>query len=157
MTFTIKSKEFKNMEMIPNKYSMKGGNHSPPLEWLNIPKGTKSLVIIMEDIKGPLGSLFPITHWVLYNIPKNQLSLKEAISEMELKELGINQCKNFTRKYNYAGPAPPFGVHTYRFKIYSLDILFGEEKITSKSILKKRMNGHVIDIAELHGLYSSKS
>ena len=57
MTFTLKSKAFNDMEMVPNKYSLKGGNRSPPIEWGDIPKETKSLVLIMEDVKGPLGSL----------------------------------------------------------------------------------------------------
>jgi len=156
MTFTLESTAFKDMEMIPTKYSMKGGNLSPSIEWVDIPEGTKSFALIMEDIKGPLGSLMPITHWVLYNIPKNMNALRETVTEKELLECGIIQCKNFIRKFNYAGPAPPFGVHTYRFRLYALDTIFEKGKIRSKSTLKKMMKAHILNIAELHGTYSSR-
>ena len=157
MVFSLKSIAFKDMQPIPSKYAMKGGNISPPLEWSGIPKGTKSFALIMDDINGPFGSLSTITHWVLYNIPNEMNFLREGVSSKDLLESGIYQGKNFTRKCKYSGPAPPIGTHTYRFRLFALDTIFEKGKIRSKYTLKKMMKGHILNKTVLNGLYGSKS
>ena len=157
MAFILKSNVFKDDEKIPSKYSMKQGNLSPPIFWKNAPSETKSFAFIMDDLKGPLRSIYTIPHWVLYNIPSHMNMLEEGISNKKLDEHDICQINNIFRKCEYCGPAPPIGTHLYRFKIYALDTIFEPNSIKSRSKLIKEMKYHIIDTAELCGHYSSKS
>lgn len=52
--------------VLPDMYTCKGAMESPELSWENIPTGTKSLVLIVDDPDAPKGTF---THWLLYNIP----------------------------------------------------------------------------------------
>ena len=47
MEFKLESKEFDDGGVIPELYTCKGKDISPPLEWEGIPEGTDSLVLIM--------------------------------------------------------------------------------------------------------------
>ena len=157
MTFTLKSDAFEHLKTIPAKYAMKQGNISPPLHWNNAPSTTKSFALIMDDLKGPLRSIYTIPHWILYNIPKGVESLEEGIVLEKDNDLGICQINNIFRKCEYCGPAPPVGTHLYRFKIYALNTDFKSNSINSRSKLIKQMKKHIIDTAELHGFYPSKN
>ena len=44
-----------------------GQNISPPLQWANVPAGTKSFAIVLLDPDGLLGQ--GVVHWVAYGIP----------------------------------------------------------------------------------------
>ena len=66
MDINVSSTAFKEGEAIPKKYTCDGENISPPLEWSDIPKGTKSIALIADDPDAPRGTW---VHWVLFNIP----------------------------------------------------------------------------------------
>ena len=66
---------FANGGPIPRKYGYEQENVSPPLKIENIPRGTKSLTLIMDDpdamnvvIAGKKPFRDPYVHWVAYNI-----------------------------------------------------------------------------------------
>ena len=48
-------------------------NVSPNLAWTGAPKNTQSFVLIMDSEKPGKGK--PMTHWMLYDIPKEVLSI----------------------------------------------------------------------------------
>ena len=56
----------------------------------------------------------------------------------------------------YGGPCPPAwsGVHHYRFKLYALDIILDLSENASKEKLQRVLGGHIIEEAELIGLYN---
>ena len=76
MEINISSTAFKEGEIIPKKYTCDGENISPPLEWTDTPKGTKSLALITDDPDAPRGTW---VHWVLFNIPADANGLPENI------------------------------------------------------------------------------
>src|SRR6516164_6082250 len=49
MAMTLNSPAFKQNGHIPSKYTCEGDNVSPPLGWEDVPNGTKSLVLIIDD------------------------------------------------------------------------------------------------------------
>lgn len=53
----------------------------------------------------------------------------------------------------YGGPCPPIGMHRYFHKLYALDIVLPDLKQPTKAMLEEAMRGHIIDRAELVGLY----
>ena len=71
----ITSSAFEDGDEIPRKYGYEQENVSPPLKIENIPYGTKSLTLIMDDpdamdvvIDGKKPFKDPYVHWVAYNI-----------------------------------------------------------------------------------------
>ena len=70
----ITSSAFQNNKTIPSKYTCQGENLSPPLEFSNIPKNAKALVLIMDDPDAPSGTF---THWLVWNIPSKVTEIEE--------------------------------------------------------------------------------
>lgn len=151
--FELSSIAFHSEGKIPDIYTCKGKKISPPLSWKNIPKGTKSFALIMDDLDTPIGIL---NHWILYNIPPDKTELPEDIPHQEQLFNGIIQGKNSMKKNKYLAPCPPFGNHRYLFKIYALDIMLKIIPKMNKKRLLKSIKGHILKDSLLIGKYSKK-
>jgi hypothetical protein len=145
MAVKLSSTVFSDGEMIPKKYSCDADNISPPLEWSDIPDGTKSLALIVDDPDAPAGNW---VHWILYNISADQDNLVEGVA-------GIGeQGKNTSGKISYSGPCPPKGpAHRYFFKIYAIEIVLDLEPGATKNELERAMQGHILAQGQLMGKY----
>ncbi|HDN50566.1 MAG TPA: YbhB/YbcL family Raf kinase inhibitor-like protein [Thermoplasmatales archaeon] len=152
MAFRIESPAFHREEMIPKRYTCDGENISPPLQWQNVPEGTKSLALICDDPDAPLTTW---THWVVYHIPPDTCELPESVPHTEVLEKEIYQGKNSWGRIGYGGPCPPGKKpHRYYFRLYALDA----EPVLSPGVKKKQllkaMEGHIVAVAELMGMYA---
>ncbi len=139
---------FENNTKIPEKYTCEGSDISPPLEISEIPKNAKTLAIIVDDPDAPMGTWL---HWTIWNIAVTGSNV--SISEGEAPG---TEGKNDFGNTEYGGPCPPSGTHRYFFKAYALDVGLSLEKGASKQQLEKAMQGHILDKAEIIGLYSKK-
>lgn len=154
MSMTIQSPAFQHMHNIPARHTCDGMDTSPPLSWSNVPPGTKSLALIVDDPDAPDPAAPEMTfvHWVLYNIPPDVDGLEEGAAPDGLPldaERGLNDWHNRT----WGGPCPPIGRHRYFFKLYALNTTLPHLKHPTKSALEAAMHGHVLAQAELVGLY----
>lgn len=127
---------------IPPLYTCEGKNINPPLKVENVPEGTKTLAIIVEDPDAPGGTF---DHWVVWNISPN-----EAIAEGS--NVGTNGMNSFG-KTGYGGPCPPSGEHRYFFRVFALDSELDLSAGAGKKELLDAMKGHVLASAELMGFY----
>jgi Raf kinase inhibitor-like YbhB/YbcL family protein len=144
----ISSPAFENNSKIPSKFTCDGENANPPLKIEDVPSGTKSLVLIVDDPDAPGGTFL---HWLVWNIPP-QTTL---IEENSLPQ-GAVQGGNDFGKENYGGPCPPSGTHRYFFKLYALDKNLNLPKGSSLKEVEKEMEVHILDQAQLIGLYQKK-
>jgi Raf kinase inhibitor-like YbhB/YbcL family protein len=153
----LTSQSFENQKEIPKKYTCDGEDISPALAWSNVPEGTKSFALIVDDPDAPDPARPGMTwvHWVLYNIPATIASLPEAVKERDLPK-GTLQGLNDWKKTGYGGPCPPIGKHRYFHKLYALDIVLPDLRQPAKATLEKAIEGHVLSKAELVGLYQRK-
>ncbi|OCC15485.1 Phosphatidylethanolamine-binding protein [Dissulfuribacter thermophilus] len=151
----FQSAAFDHMGEIPEKYTCDGQDISPPLSWDDLPEGTRSLVLIVDDPDAPDPKAPKMTwvHWLLYNIPPTTKGLEEGISTFPK---GTLHGKNDWRRTGYGGPCPPIGRHRYFFKLYALDTVLPDLKISDKKALESAMKGHIIERAELIGTYQRK-
>ncbi len=142
---------------IPQKYTCEGENASPPLSWADLPAGTKSLVLIVDDPDAPDPKKPKMVwdHWLLYDIPPGAEGLPEAVKPQDLPA-GTRQAKNSWKKTGYGGPCPPIGRHRYFHKLYALDVVLPDLKTPKKKALLEAMKGHVLGKAELIGTYQKK-
>jgi len=145
----IISPAFSNNEEIPSKYTCDSDNVNPPLEVADFPSETKTLVLIMDDPDAPSKTW---VHWVILNINVDGLDKVEIKESSSPGTDGVNDFGSL----GYGGPCPPSGVHRYFFKVFALDAELDLKQGTTKEELEKAMQGHVIDNAELVGLYERR-
>ncbi|MEF8787062.1 MAG: YbhB/YbcL family Raf kinase inhibitor-like protein, partial [Haloarculaceae archaeon] len=74
---TLTSPAFEAGERIPEKYGYEAENVNPPLEIENVPDGTRSLALIMDDPDAvePAGKVWD--HWLIWNIPPEMTTIPE--------------------------------------------------------------------------------
>jgi len=138
---------------IPEKYTCDGENISPPLRWQNAPNGTRTYALIVEDPDAP-GKVF--THWVLYDMPVERQQLSEAIASQPQDKAMMKQGKNDFGNLGYGGPCPPAGAHRYVFRLYALDQMLELQPGAAKVDLLNLMQGHILETAEVTGIYERK-
>jgi len=151
MAITLGSEAFSDGDRIPEKHTCDGVDVSPSLTWSDLPDGTISLALIMDDPDAPTGTW---VHWVLYNLPFSSEGLAEGLSPSEELSGGGSQGKNSWNRIGYGGPCPPGGTHRYVFRLYALDITLDLQPEASKAELVQAMEGHILDKGQLLGLYS---
>ncbi|MBN2365104.1 MAG: YbhB/YbcL family Raf kinase inhibitor-like protein [Calditrichaeota bacterium] len=139
----LSSPAFGHKGHIPEKYTCDGENISPPLVIEDVPENTRQLVLIVEDPDAPSGTFI---HWVLYGIPVIKKIDEDSVP-------GIQGLNDFGDK-GYGGPCPPSGEHRYFFRLYALDEEFDMKEGLNRNDLRLRMEGHILEEAELVGLYS---
>ena len=151
MTLSLSSIAFQDGEIIPAKYTCEGQDISPPLMWSELPQGTQSLALIVDDPDAP-GGVF--THWVVFNILPDSRQLPAAIPTQAQLSSGALQGKNDFGRIGYGGPCPPLGrPHRYRFTLYALDRALGLKAGVSKKQVVDAMQGHILAQGQLTGTY----
>jgi len=152
--FKIESTAYANGAVIPKIHACtdKGGSHiSPQLQWTNIPTGTQSFAVIMDDEISPCGiGDNACSHWNVVNIPlvKTELSQGENLSSSILESPD-----------GYYGPCPPSN-HSYNITVYALDdtmpILnandLGVQGLT-RSQFSSQYSQYILDKTTLNGQY----
>jgi Raf kinase inhibitor-like YbhB/YbcL family protein len=140
----ISSSAFSEGGMIPAEFTCSGANQSPPLSWSDVPAGTKSLALILEDPDAPSGTF---VHWVVYDIRPTSGGF--AAGTVEGRE-GFNT----VRKSSYMGPCPPPGPpHHYHFRLFALDTDLSLGSAPTAQQLRDAMQGHVKESADLVGTF----
>lgn len=151
MNLAITSPAFNHGDRIPTPYTCDGENMSPPLRWSQVPEGAQSLALIMDDPDAPSGTF---VHWVFFNLPPDVDMVSEGAQPVDIQSLGGENGTNSRGQDAYTGPCPPSGEHRYFFKLYALDTTVGLTPGASKADLESAMAGHVLEQAELIGLYA---
>lgn len=140
----LSSPDFENGGKIPSECTCDGDDTSPALRISEVPGGTQSLVLIMDDPDAPVGTF---DHWVVWNIPPTTTHIPKG-AEPE----GVQGITSFGKE-GYGGPCPPSGSHRYFFKLYALDSTLDLSEGSTKGDVEQTMEGHVLDEAELMGTY----
>ncbi len=141
----ISSPAFQNNQSIPSRYACDGANVNPPLKIENVPGGTKSLALVLDDIDAPRGTY---VHWIAWNISPAVKEIKEN-SVPQGAVQGLNDFKT----NSYGGPCPPGRAHRYLFTVYALDFSPTLDSKSTKADLEKVIEGHVLGRGDLSGKY----
>ncbi len=142
----LQSRAFGQYSSIPVDYTCDGKNVSPPLTVSGVPEGTQSLVLMLEDPDAANGSF---THWLLWNIPPATTEILTGTAPA-----GAVIGGNDTGDTGYSGPCPPAGSqHHYVFTLYAIDAPLYAPPGSTKSDVKKAMQGHVIGTTTFATMY----
>jgi Raf kinase inhibitor-like YbhB/YbcL family protein len=145
-TLKITSSAFEDGGIIPFNYTCEGEEINPPLRVENIPTGTQTFAIIMEDPDAPNGIF---DHWLVWNIPRENFIEERRIP-------GING-KNSAGKTGYHGPCPPSGSHRYYFHVFALDDSLSIKSGSDRKTLEEAMRMHILAKGSLMGTYEKRS
>lgn len=138
----ISSPDFSHNSPLPAKFSCAGLKVNPGFIIEGIPADTKTLALIVDDPDAVRGTF---VHWVVYNIPPVTGIKEDSVPGSE----GINSLGSAA----YVPPCPPSGTHRYFFKIYALDTELDFNSPPSKEELESAMQNHILNKAELVGLF----
>lgn len=148
----ISSPAFENEGKIPRQYTCEGENISPPLMIEDVPEGTASLALIMEDPDVPK-QLMPsglFTHWILFNIPPDTREIPESGS------IGLEGTIT-SGKTAYTGPCPPAehmpNEHRYIFRLWALNAMLPLAEGASREELEPLLTEHEVGYVEYQGRY----
>lgn len=164
--FQVTSTTFSEGETLPLslvgnqcQYYPGGGNQSPELSWSNVPRGTRSFVVICYDVTAAF------THWGMYNISARTTELPENAG-IAASTYGSQVANDFGDQ-SYDGPCPPPQYkpvsHNYVFTVYALDIVlpglpsFGDFTPGSETLyhalIAAGRNGHILGSASIGGFF----
>ncbi len=144
-TFRISSPLFGDRGAIPPRYTCDGEDTNPPLTIENVPAGTKSLALIVDDPDAPKTTW---VHWVVWGIDPKAREIREG----SLPKGAVQGINDFGKR-RYGGPCPPSGRHRYLFKLYALDTPVDPGPGATKARLEAAMKVHIIGKAQLVGVY----
>jgi len=151
---TLTSSAFSANGAIPKQYTCEGSDTSPPLAWADLPPGTESLALIVDDPDAPDPKAPRTTwvHWVVYDIPPATKGVSEGVATAGLPP-GTRHGTNDFKRAGYGGPCPPIGRHRYFFKLYALDVAIPDLGNPTKAALEEAMKGHILAQTELVGTF----
>lgn len=146
----ITSTAFEHNGTVPELYTCDGEERNPPLQFEDIPTNAVSLALIVSDPDA--AGKKPFYHWVVFNIDPRTDHVEE-----ESAPAAAIEGKNDFRKLGYGGPCPPSGTHHYLFTLYALDAHIPLKQGATAEEVTQGIKGHVLETAELRGVYSRKS
>ena len=145
----LTSPAFTDTELIPRRYTCQGDNINPELSWSDVPSGTVSLALIMEDPDVPR-NLRPdglFVHWMVWNMAATLQGIPENTEPQGV--VG----RNSSGAIGYRGPCPPDRMHRYYFRLYALDTELTVDSGATKGDVLRAMTGHILAQCELMGRY----
>tara|TARA_B100000029_G_scaffold406635_1_gene407316 strand:- start:1829 stop:2257 length:429 start_codon:yes stop_codon:yes gene_type:complete len=138
--FSISSPDFNEGAEIPKKFGYKFENQQPQIDFKNIPEGTKTIALVMDDpdAMSAVGKVW--VHWLEYHDVNDITTTIQG--KTDFGEIG------------YGGPAPPDKRHTYIFKAYALNMELDLKEGYSKKELEDAINSNIISKAKLTGTFT---
>jgi Raf kinase inhibitor-like YbhB/YbcL family protein len=151
----LSSNAFAPNGLIPLQYTDYGQGLSPSLSWSTPPRGTRQVVLMMEDPDAT--SPLPFVHWIA-TIPPGLTDLPPGVPPLERlpRVAAASQGSNSRSTIGYFGPRPPPGEppHAYHFQLFALDTLVDLPSGYNRNALLKAMRGHVLAKGELIGRFA---
>jgi Raf kinase inhibitor-like YbhB/YbcL family protein len=157
-SFQLTSTDFTEGDHLPlnSRATDTSSGTRPNLKWQGAPPGTKSFVLVVEDLDavGPSARRMHdgtsrVTHWLLDNIPEGTDSLSSD---------GVPPGAQEGRNAFWEGPAPPAGsgTHRYVFKLYALGEGFTAPAAgATQQQVMTAMEGHILGQTSIMGTYAS--
>ncbi len=127
---------------IPITYTCRADNESPPFSWDQLPKNTKSVVFLVEDLTAKK------TNWIVYDIaPDATGSPEQGVAKDGVQGTG-DAGKNY-----YVGPCGRKGeAHRYAFRVIALDAKLGLPPGATRAQVDAAMKGHKLAQGEIQAM-----
>lgn len=149
------SPAFASGARLPVRFTADGDGVSPPLLWGEVPQGTASLALIVEDPDAP--ALQPLVHALVWNIPADDRHLPEGAitadgdGAVDGPDVGRN---SFFEGWLPPDPPTGHGSHDYVFQLFALSETIDIGGNPGRSGLIRGLQGRVLGAGMLVGTYS---
>lgn len=156
MPLTLRSPAVDDGGVLPVRFTCDGDGVSPPLAWEQVPAGTRSLVLIVDDpdAPDPARPQRVFVHWVVYDLPPAVERLAEAASPDALPD-PARQARNDRQQPAYTPACPPIGRHRYFFHLHALDAELGDlGPEVGRREVEAAMRDHVLERATFVATYA---
>lgn len=136
---------------------------SLPLTIEGAPEGTKTFALFLEDKDAVPVCGFAWIHWLAANIKKTRLEENESLTATDYVQgttswhgvIGANMGIGKLDVAHYGGMTPPNAPHVYELHVYALDTELDLKPGFYMNELYHAIQGHVLDMAVLCGVYKS--
>jgi Raf kinase inhibitor-like YbhB/YbcL family protein len=152
----LTSPSFQDGAIIPDKFTQAVASPvSPALSWTNVPTGTQSFALIVDDPDTALQhTTNEVLHWAAFNIPATTTAMPEAVPNEPTLPDGTVQPLNTGKKNGFMGPGARGNVyHHYTFQLYALDTKLSLGPDATRAQIMAAMDGHVLAKAVLVGRF----
>lgn len=156
VSIDLSSPAFANGARLPERFTADGEGVSPPLVWGDVPEGTESLALIVEDPDAP--ALSPLVHAVVWDLPAEERRLAEgAIAKdgggaTDGRDVGRNSY--FAQGWLPPDPPTGHGSHDYVFQLFALAGTPALDANPGRSAIVEAIRGHVLAVGVTTGTYS---
>ena len=152
----LASPAFADGGRLPIRFTADGEGVSPPLVWGDVPAGTQSLALIVEDPDAPTPS--PLVHALVWKIPPGERGLAEGAVGPDGGGAGTGQDtgRNSFLAEGWLPPDPPtgHGTHDYVFQLFALSAVSDIGPSPGRSAFVDAITGKVLATGLLVGRYS---
>ena len=152
----LSSPAFADGSRLPERFTADGDGVSPPLVWGEVPAGTASLALIVEDPDAPTPS--PLVHALVWNIPATEGRLAEGsiAQDGDGDADGRDVGRNSYLSEGWLPPDPPtgHGPHDYVFQLFALANTPDLASNPGRSRVAEALKGNVLAAGLLVGTYS---
>lgn len=153
---TLMSPAFGNEGRMPPRFTADGDGVSPPLVWSDIPPGTTTLALLVEDADAPTPQ--PLVHAVVWGLPADAGRLEEGAIRADGDGAGDGRDvgRNSYFGEGWLPPDPPtgHGDHRYAFQLFALAPGVEPGSNPGRGKLIKAMEGRILAAGLLVGTYS---
>jgi Raf kinase inhibitor-like YbhB/YbcL family protein len=143
----VTSPAFRANGPIPAEHTSDGADVAPKLSWGTPPPGTKSVVVLVEDLDAPRPMARTWVHWIVSGIPP----LHTTLDGDELPPGAVVGPNDWGQR-KWMGPNPEEGRHRYFFRVFALDIVLARPNMRRPELFTA-MKGHILAQGELIGTY----
>lgn len=155
---SISSSSFQDNAVVPKQLvgtgtqCGSGQGMAPAISWSNLPKGAKSVAVVLYDPDGGKGQ--GVFHWVAYNIPAARGQLAQGEAAGSIKDVTVG--KNSAGDAAYRGLCPPAGdsPHHYVLTVIATDTAPGSlAEGLDHSQLLEALKSHTLAAQTIVGRY----
>jgi len=138
---------------LPVRFTADGDGVSPPLVWGDLPVGTTSLALIVEDPDAPMPQ--PLVHALIWNLPADLGRIAEGRIGQEALPIGTVG-RNSYGAQAWLPPDPPtgHGEHDYVFQLFALASAENLGEKPGRSDIVDAMSGVILGAGVLIGTYA---
>ena len=152
----LSSPAFGDGARLPVRFTADGEGVSPSLVWADVPGGTASLALIVEDPDAP--ALNPLVHALVWGLPPDERRLPEGAIARDGEGGGDGRDvgRNSYLIEGWLPPDPPtgHGTHDYVFQLFALSETPAIGSNPGRSEFVKALGGRVLGAGLLVGTYS---
>ena len=152
----LRSPAFADGARLPVRFTADGEGVSPPLVWGEVPAGTVSVALLVEDPDAP--APHPLVHALVWNMPPDERHLAEGAiaANGDGAPDGRDVGRNSYYREGWLPPDPPsgHGSHDYVFQVFALSATPDIGHTPGRASFIEALKGNVLAAGILVGTYS---